>query len=273
MSDTDPDPDTARYRLTEAENREIFLGEIVPERLAGAAPQRVPVVVFLVAQQGAGKGRMSVALAEQLHGRGGFVDIDSDLYKPFHPAYDRLMAQSDTLMALYTRADGRAWKAQAEEYVLEHKLNAIIQETSQDSDYVASTMLAYKQRGFRVEALVLGVPEAMSRQGIANRYYEQVQDRGSGRLTVQRNADASYTGILDLADLIDELRLVDCVAVYRRGEGEPRHSNSLDVGGRWEQKPALRAWISAERDRPWTAEETADFRKVHGKLTRAQPAK
>jgi hypothetical protein len=57
-------------------------------------------------------------VATQLKRHGGFVDRDSDLYKPHHPAYTALMGQDDTLMAAYTRADGRAWMAQAEQYVL-----------------------------------------------------------------------------------------------------------------------------------------------------------
>lgn len=37
--------------------------------------------------------------------------------------------------------------------------------------------------GFRVEAMILAVPAAMSNQGIVARYAEQIADRGHGRLT------------------------------------------------------------------------------------------
>src|SRR6478672_8850411 len=82
-----------------------------------------PSVVFLVGQSGAGKSKVTEMIAGVLNRRGGFIDIDSDLYKPYHPKYDELMAQDDTLMAAYTRADGRAWMAQAEGYVRENRLN------------------------------------------------------------------------------------------------------------------------------------------------------
>lgn len=62
----------------------------------------------------------------------------------------------------------------------------------------------------------------MSNQGIVSRYYEQVLDRGHGRLTVQANADRACTGILDLADAIDNERLADEAGVFRRGEATPR---------------------------------------------------
>ncbi|MFI9311131.1 zeta toxin family protein [Streptomyces triculaminicus] len=260
------DPEAARYLLPEEENRRIFRARIVPQLLAGRDQRDVPTVVFLVGQPGAGKSRVTAMVAEVLNKRGGFIDVDSDLYKPFHPEYDRLMQQDDKLMAAMTRADGRRWMAQAHEYVRDNKINAVIQETSQDGAAVAATMQAYRGAGFRVEVMAMGVSAAMSNQGIISRYFEQVRDRGQGRLTVQANADQSYTGILDLADRIDADRLAHETGVYRRGEGTPRYSNALDAAGQWAQPPAMRAAIETERGRPWTNQECMDFLTAHQEL-------
>lgn len=265
---TAADRSAADYLLPEAENRRIFHQEIVPDKMWGIQPQQQPVVVFLVGQPGAGKSRVSAMVATVLNARGGFVDIDSDLYKPYHPDYDALMAEDDKLMAAFTRADGRAWMAQAHQYVREHKLHAVIQETSQNGQAVAETMTAYRDAGFRVEVMAMGVAKAMSDQGIVARYHEQVKDRGSGRLTVQKNADESYRGILELATLIDTGRLADQVGVYRRGEGAPRYANALDDTGQWQQPAALAAALETERSRPWTETETRDFLRTHGLLRR-----
>jgi len=125
-----------RYRLPEAENQRIFRERIVPDLLEGRAAQDTPTVVFLVGQPGAGKSKVTELVARTLNRHGGFVDVDSDLYKPYHSAYAALMAQDDTLMAAYTRADGRAWMARAEEYARTHHLHVIIQETSQNAQSV-----------------------------------------------------------------------------------------------------------------------------------------
>ncbi|WP_236576755.1 zeta toxin family protein [Streptomyces sp. HF10] len=151
-----------RYRLPEDENQRIFRERIVPDLLASRVSQETPTVVFLIGQPGAGKSRVTELVAAQLNQHGGFADIDSDLYKPYHPAYAELMARDDTLMAAYTRADGRAWMAQAEQYVRDHGLHAIIQETSQNAQAVAAKMRAYREAGARVEGLFMGVPRAMS---------------------------------------------------------------------------------------------------------------
>ncbi|MEU1826655.1 zeta toxin family protein [Streptomyces abikoensis] len=248
-----------RHRLPEAENRRIFTERIVPDLLANRTPQDTPTTVFLIGQPGAGKSKVTEMVANTLNRHGGFVDVDSDLYKPYHPAYAALMTQDDTLMAAYTRADGRAWMAQAEQYVRDHGLHAIIQETSQNAEAVEAKMTAYRQAGTRVEALFMGVPQAMSNQGIVNRYFEQVADRGQGRLTIQANADESYQGILQLADRVDRGMLADLVSVYRRGENTPRYSNALDESGQWTRPPAARQAMETERSRSWTDTESSSF--------------
>ncbi|MGV9920823.1 zeta toxin family protein [Streptomyces cellulosae] len=248
-----------RHRLPPEENERIFRERIVPDLLHGRASQETPTVVFLVGQPGAGKSRVTEMVAAQLNRHGGFVDVDSDLYKPYHPAYAELMAQDDTLMAAYTRADGRAWMAQAEQYVRDHGLHAIIQETSQNAEAVEQKMRAYRAAGARIEGLFMGVPQAMSNQGIVARYFEQLADRGQGRLTVQANADESYRGILELADRVDTGTLVDLASVYRRGEAKPRYSNTLDETGAWANPPALRQSLESERVRPWTDTESTGF--------------
>lgn len=255
-----------RYRLPEEQNQRIFRERIVPDLLAGRAPQETPTVVFLVGQPGAGKSRVTEMVADKLNQHGGFADIDSDLYKPYHPAYAELMARDDTLMAAYTRADGRAWMAQAEQYVRDHGLHAIIQETSQNAPAVEEKMRAYRDAGARVEGLFMGVPQAMSNQGIVNRYFEQLADRGQGRLTVQANADESYRGILELAQRVDAGALVDLASVYRRGEEKPRYSNSLGETGTWNSLPNLRKAVADERARPWTEAESNAFVKTQLKL-------
>jgi Zeta toxin len=262
------DPDAQRYLLPPEEGIRIFREEIVPDLLAEREQQEKPTVVFLVGQHGAGKSRVASMVADVLNKRGGFADLDSDLYKPYHPRYDDLMRRDDTLMAAYIGPDSWAWLTQAHENVRARKINVLKPETGQDSRGAAGHMRAYRDAGFRVEVMVVAVPAAMSNQGIVSRYHEQVVDRGHGRLTVQANADRAYTGVLDLADVIDGERLADEVGVFRRGEATPRYSNALNAVGHWQAIPALRAAIESERARPWTPEEAADFARTHTKLRR-----
>jgi|HubBroStandDraft_1064217.scaffolds.fasta_scaffold11458_5 hypothetical protein len=194
--------------------------------------------------------------------RGGFVELDSDLYKPYHPAYHALLQGDDKLMAAYLGPDSWAWLAQAHDHVRSARLNAIKHETAPDSRGAAVHLRAYRHAGFRIEAMFLAVPAAMSNQGILSRYAEQVADRGHGRLTVQANADRAYAGILDLADVIDREHLAGYTGVFRRGEAIPRYQTSE----RLRASLPLREAIDRERERPWTPEETSDFLRTRRKL-------
>lgn len=262
----------ARYLLSEAESRRIFRRRIAPQLMSGREPQDTPTVVVLVGQPGAGKTRVAAVVADQLNQRGGFVDIDTDLYKPYHPAYNRLLVEDDRLMTAYVGADGRRWMQLAHDHVRVHRLNAVIQEIAQNVEYAVRTIAGYRASGFRVDVLVLGVHETMSNQGILNRYHEQVKERRHGRLTVQAKADQSYAGILTLADVVDARRLADQVAVFRRGEATPRYRNGLTAfGGDWQTPPALRAAVITERNRPWSRIETLDFQQTQAKLRSEMP--
>jgi hypothetical protein len=154
----------------------------------------------------------------------------------------------------------------AQSHARDQRRNILVHETAQSPAYFEQVLRGFRREGYRVEVLVLGVPEAMSRQGIVKRYREQVRDRGHGRLTVNTKATRSYQGILEAADLIDEGHLADAVAVVRRG-GVLCYRNALAGHTEWAEQPGLRAAIAAERTRSWTTSETADFHRVHAGLT------
>lgn len=260
----------ADYQLSEAENDRIFREAITPELLTGPVPQSRPTAVFLVGQPGAGKTRVGAQIGAVLDRAGGFVEVDTDLYKPYHPAYDDLMRRDGGRdMARHTRADGRAWMARVQDHVREHKLNALIHDTVQDPEAFAESLRAYRAAGHRVEVVVMGVPQALSRQGVLDRYHQQVSDRGAGRLTVAANAEASYRGILGGARLVDEHRLADTVAVYRRGEADPRYRNHLTAPREWAESPHLQRAIETERTRPLSPDEAREFRATHALLRTA----
>ncbi|MEU8526448.1 zeta toxin family protein [Streptomyces sp. NPDC048629] len=272
-----PDHDATLHQLPAEENRRIFATGIVPDHLIGPAAQDPATAVFLLGQPGAGKTRVAALIAEQLEARGGFADIDSDLYKPYHPMYARFMAEDDRLMTLYTGNDGRAWMRQAQQFVRGEdplsggrKLNALVQEIAMDPQFLAETMRQYRNVGTRIDTFVLAVSQALSEQGILNRYHEQVLDRGQGRLTVPEKAQASYTGIADSCEVIVREGLADFAAVYRRGESTPRFAADATELAR--APLALRQAVERERNRPWTPEESHDFLSVQKKLREGLPA-
>jgi UDP-N-acetylglucosamine kinase len=262
VSDIDP----RRYLLSEADSRRIFRDQIVPEELAVAATQDNPVVVFVAGQPGAGKTQTTDDIKEQLDRRGGAVVVNSDYYKPYHPEYNRLLAEDDRTAAPYTSMDGRRWMAQAEEYLIAHRADTIIETTMRDPGDFIEPAKMFRDAGYRVEVAIMAVPEPLSRLGIVHRYHDQVQQLGHGRLTPRANHDASYRGVLDAAEVIDRERIVDVASVLRRGK-EQVAVNYLHADGQWHWPDrSISQAVTAERTRSWTPQETQAFTTTIAKL-------
>jgi UDP-N-acetylglucosamine kinase len=261
------------YRLSAEDNERRFRERIIPTYLAGKPARDNPIAAVIVAQPGAGKTRAGSVIGDSLGGAVGYVPIDSDLYKPFHPDYDRLLRTNDRLMAAATRADGREWMAKVAHYAREHRLDTLIDHTIDGLRFFENTLRPYLASGYRVAVIVLAVPEALSRQGIIHRYHEQHQQTGGGRLTIASKAAASYRGILDGADLIDRERLAHVVAVFRRGFKDGAcYYNKLTPDGSWKYPPALRAAIQTEREKHLPVAERTSFLEVQQRLHRELPA-
>ena len=89
------DPVARQYVLSPDDGQRVFRDQIVPDLLAGPESRREPVVVALVGQHGSGKSRKASMITSQLARRGGYAELDSDLYPPYHPAYDALAQRDD----------------------------------------------------------------------------------------------------------------------------------------------------------------------------------
>jgi hypothetical protein len=111
------DPVARQYVLPPAEGRRIFCQEIVLDLLAGPEPSPSRSWWRWSASTALARAGVASMVAGVLARRGGFAELDSDPYRPYHPAYDSLIRRDDTLMARYLGPDARAWLAQAREYV------------------------------------------------------------------------------------------------------------------------------------------------------------
>jgi hypothetical protein len=259
------------YLLSRNTNQKIFREEIIPEEFSEARTTADPELSVLIAQPGTGKSRLNEGLRENYFAqRGGAIPLDSDLYKPYHPAYAQLLDEDDRTAAQLVRQDGRRWLASGQAHVREHKLNALLDwiGSGSDLDEFIQLMKDYRETGFRRSTVIVAAPEALSRLGIVQRFCAQRQQSGVGRLTKTENHDASYVGIPETCDEIDDLCLTEELFVLRRNS-KVLHFNAIDADGNWIGEPQTRHAVEEERSRPWTQEESLDFLSQIGELRKA----
>ncbi len=249
------------HRLSPAEHREIFNLDIVPAFLSGIVAQQSPVAVFVVGQPGAGKTEATLMVKRAL--RPGTVRLVGDNLKLMHPDYFDLLRCDAREAGAAIRADYKAWFAMAQAYVRERRGDVVVETAPGSAEEVLAGAEAFHRAGYRVQALVLAVRAADSRQGTAHRYADAQRAGTPARFTTAAGHDRCFEAVAAvveqaaLSDVVDELVVMgrDGRALWRRGwsDGAP-------------------GWaLAAERTRPYTEAEARRFLAAQAAVRRALP--
>lgn len=246
--------------LSEREHLEVLNRTILPTATRGAVRQQRPVVVVVAGQPGAGKTPVADLVQAVLDQRGGAVRIGQDLYKPAHRHYAGLVAADVRTAGALVRADTVRWQAGVEAHVRARHFDAVVESALADPDGFRASSLAYRTAGHRIEVVAVATAEALSQLGILDRFLTE------GRYVAWENHDACAKAMPATLAVIEAGQLADRVTVVRR-DGTVVYANELTEGG-WRRPPAAARAIRAERARPWSAPQTAVFRRSLARTNR-----
>lgn len=260
--------DGTDHRLDAKESDRIFLDNIAPRLFANGKPRRNPTVYFVCGQPGAGKSAAERRMIDEVED-GMIVTVDADVYRIFHPDYERLASTEDLTAADHTHADAAAWVKMAVKHAISHRFDVVVSATLGDSQSAATTINQFRIAGYRVKIAFVAVDNARSSLGVLSRYHEQRRREGYGRYVPPHVQRRAYTGLLHTADMIDQERLADSVRVYSR-DGRSLYSNSLK-DGEWQHPANARSAIVSERTRPWTRSEITQFLTTATELSKPAP--
>lgn len=269
-----PPPDVSSYFLSDEESALIFRTGILPaefpaELASGAATgsesessrRPTPLAVLAVGQTGAGKTRLAPAVLSALassSGNRGLAHFIADTYKTYHPAYTRLMLSTPNLASPATGPDARRWLAMASAEAVRRHLDVLLESACRHPEDFTQLVSIFHDAGYRVEVVVLAVPEALSRLGILTRFYEKLPEAHSRnlpvRLTPKKVHDDSYVGLLDAATFLDQSASADQVLVVRRGN-LVAYSEEKGADKKMAKEGGIANAVRKERKRPLTKEE------------------
>lgn len=244
--------------LSEQESRDVLHRLILPAATSKASAQDRPVVVIVCGQPGAGKTWVADLVQAVLDRRGGAVRIGRDLYKTAHRHYAALLAADVRTAGAAVRPDTSRWQNAIEERVRARRFDAVVESAIADPDEARASSAAYRGAGHRIEVVALATPEALSQHGILDRFLSEAID-GGGRYVSWENHDYCARQMLVTLAVIEAEQLADRITVVRR-DGTVLYDNEL-VDGVWRRRPAADRTVAYERSRPWSARETAAFRR------------
>ncbi len=254
---------TDSHRLPPNVHERIFRERIVPELLTSAAPQTHPVAILLGGQPGVGKSSTKGALHEALVSRGGAVDFSADLMRPYHTGFTDLLRGDERVLRDLDTAideDARAWVDKAVAYASDRRINVIFDSNLANAERARSIIAQFTDAGYQTEVVFIAGSSALSRLGVLERYQRQIEEQGIGAYCPPKIHDRNYQGVLGTAKLIDTGEIVvDAVNVYRRGGGNPLHTNRRNAHRHWVNEPCAQQAIADERLRPWSPTESSWF--------------
>ncbi|MFI1606986.1 zeta toxin family protein [Streptomyces griseofuscus] len=251
--------DGARTSLRDENRADILERVILPEAARDAAHQQQPVVVVVAGQPGAGKTRIADLVQAALDRRGGCVRVGRDLYKPFHQQYAAALAADVRTAGAVVRADTAWWQAAVEAHVRARGFDAVVESALADPDDFRTVSRSYRDSGHRIEVVALATPEALSQLGIVDRFLTEAAG-GGGRYVAWDNHDRCAKAMLTTLAVIEAEHLADRITVVRR-DGTVLYANELTGEGNWRRRLGADQAVHRERARPWTAPETAVFRR------------
>jgi predicted ABC-type ATPase len=254
---------TKSYKLDPERHESIYTDKIAARYLPKSKPQEQPHAIITGGQPGAGKSGITANAIERFR-ESGYVLVDADKLRPYHPDYMRLMRENDRIAANLTHADCGSWATRLLRDGVEGRRNIIIDQTSRDFDALARTAQGLRQAGYTVELHAMAVSSAVSEQRIYQRYEGQREKDGFGRFSTKDKHDEAYAGVAKTVALVEQRRQVDRVCLYDHGI-KPIYENWLE-GNQWQNEPRGQEALEAERARPMTLQERRDYAKGFDEL-------
>lgn len=205
-----------KYKLTPTEHQTIYR-QIEDEVFNEMLVSDEPIAIIVGAQSGAGKGAVITYSKNELEAQGKqVIIITTDEYKPYHPKAIKMAKKYPTEYVSIVEQDAGAWTGQVLRKSIDEGYNFIFEGTLKNNR-ILDRIKEMKEKGFSVTVRVLAVPKLESLISLHERYQEQIDKIGFGRLVSTSHHNQAYAGVPSTVDAIEKSGLCT-VEVYVRGK-------------------------------------------------------
>ncbi len=240
------------YELDKEKHDKVY-AKIAADNLSDVEPQEKPRAVITGGQPGSGKGGLTAQAKQEMAGQGGYVLVDPDELRPYHPHHVELMNKNDREAADFTHSDASKWAKHLTSDAIESRRNLIIDQTSKSPDSLVALTTRLQEAGYEVELRVIAVKAEISEQRIHSRYEKQKEEDGTGRYVPKEVHDAAYQGLPESVAAVERAKTVDVISVHDKHQNAVYENTLRD--GEWAKPPGAKPALEAERERPLTLDD------------------
>ncbi len=180
--------------------------------LRGLATEEHPKAILLGGQPACGKGGL-VPKIEEEYPNNDFLVVNGDNYRIHHPNFKELKNNSNQFSA-ETQIFSNVFTEQFIKEAVGNKYNVIIEGTMRNPQIPYNTAKELKDNGFSVDVFCISAPALFTELGYHNRYQEEVNLQGWGRLAEKSSHDKAVIGLLDSLDTLYQEKMVDKIHLY-----------------------------------------------------------
>jgi predicted ABC-type ATPase len=198
---------------------------------AGVRPSSQPVAILLGGQPASGKSSLTEA-ARKNHSEKKFLVVNGDNYREYHPEHNNIINNNIQDYSKETQIFSNVFTEGFIKEALDKKYNIIIEGTMRNPETPLKTAEQLKNAGFRVEAYAIAAPAVFTEISIFNRYQEEVEKKGAGRLSDMSAHNEAVKGLPKSLDTLYANKAVDKISIYTFQSRE-KVKDITNTGGNW----------------------------------------
>ena len=180
--------------------------------LADLVSQEKPLAFILGGQPASGKSK----LAKEFIGKfsnDNILFVNGDIYREFHPDRQKLI-NNPLSYSKETQVFSNVFTENLIREAIENKYNIMVEGTMRNPQVPYNTAKMFTENGYEVEILAISAPSVFTELGLYNRYQEEINFQGWGRLAEIESHNLAVSGILASLDLLYNEKAVDKIHLY-----------------------------------------------------------
>lgn len=203
------------------EKKEEYLREISSDKF--------PIGILLGGQGAVGKGQLNL-WAERLYPENVFLAINGDIYRVWHPDFDKLR-KNIWNYSKETQIFSNVFTERLIEESIINRFSLVVEGIMRSPEVPLQTAKKLRSNGYETAAFVIAACKEFSLLNAFIRYYKEVQSKGFGRMIDIESHNKAAEGLPQSVDRlfmeksVDRICLFDCfaksmIADYQLSDGK-----------------------------------------------------